>query len=115
MTIRLYEKDIKLILDCTATLPIVGRLHKVPLIGRFFNYADILEFRSKLQKASDACETFEVDDEDIPMLLLVIKSGLGGSSTVDSVFNDTSSVSAILRKLLYRVRESYPQYFETES
>jgi hypothetical protein len=90
----------------------MGILDKIPFIGKYFDFKDVFSLRLKLQEAHDSQGELLLNDEDVEMVILLAQSALTGSGAVDKVFNSTSTVSTVMQKILHRLNQAYPEYFE---
>jgi hypothetical protein len=112
MTVLLYEKDIEVLLQLTAHIPFMSRLSNLPIIGSHFECSDVILFRQKLKQAVDDKSLLTVDEEDVGVLAQIVYSGARGGRIGDSAFNITSPVTTVCQKILHRLYQEYPEYFE---
>jgi hypothetical protein len=112
MSVQVYEKDIEVLLQLTAHIPFLSRLSGLPIIGKNFECSDVILFRQKLKQAVDDKRLLTVDHEDIDVLATIVYNGATGGRMGDSVFNTTSPVTTVCQKILHRLYQEYPEYFE---
>jgi hypothetical protein len=101
-----------MLLACTANFERMAMLSKIPFVGKYFDFSEVFRLRSKLQQAHDSWGEFVLDDEDVEMVILLAKSSLTGSGAVDKVTGCTTTISTVMNKILYRLSQAYPEYFE---
>jgi len=105
MTVLLYEKDIEVLLQLTAHIPLLGRLSGLPIIGKNFECSNVILFRQKLKQAVDDKSLLTVDEEDVGVLTQIVYSGARGGRIGDSAFNITSPVTNLEEKALFKLVE----------
>lgn len=116
----LYQADIEILLKVTSTLQVLTWLKNLPLIGRYLSNEESEQYlqrylfiREKLLAAKASCTFVTIDEADVPILVHIITSALGGTGTVDRAFANKSPATVVLAKILRRLETEFPEYFES--